>query len=120
MEKIMNNRKKYGVIFISILTLFLVCCFASKVIVNAATTGTITASTLFVRTGPSTEYSKVTVNGEAVFLSRGDTVSISYEKDGCYYITASFKGTKIIGFVSSNYVNATSVVPTAPPTSTPR
>ncbi len=120
METIKNNRKVYGIIFISILMLFIVCCFASKIDVSAATTGTIKASTLFVRTGPSTAHSKVTVNGEAVFLSKGDSVSISYEENGWYYITASFKGTKVTGFVSSVYVNATGVIPTAAPTATPK
>ena len=119
MEKVKNNQKKYGAIVIVVFMLVILVCFASKVNVSAATTGTITASTLFVRTGPSTEYSKVTVNGEGVFLSRGDSVSISYEENGWYYVTASFKGTKVMGFVSSVYVNAVGVIPTAAPTSTP-
>ena len=119
MEKIKNNQKKYGTIMVAVFMLVLIVCFASKMDVSAATTGTITASTLFVRTGPSTEYSKVTVNGEAVFLSRGDSVSISYKENGWYYVTASFKGTKVTGFVSAVYVNAVGTIPTAAPTSTP-
>ena len=94
MEKIKDNQKKYGTIMVAVFMLVLLVCFASKMNVSAATTGTITASTLFVRTGPSTEYSKVTVNGEAVFLSRGDSVAISYGTNGWYYVTASFKGNK--------------------------
>ncbi len=120
METIKNNRKTYGIIFISILMLFVVFCLANKIDVSAATTGTIKASTLFVRTGPSTAHSKVTVNGEAVFLSKGDSISISYEENGWYYVTANFKGTKVTGFVSATYVNVTGVIPTAAPTATPK
>lgn len=120
MEVIRSNQKKYGTIFIGILMLIIVVAFASKASVSAATNGTVTASTLFVRTGPSTEYSKVTVNGEAVFLSRGDSVAISYKNNGWYYVTASFKGTKINGFISATYVNVTGTVPTAAPTATPK
>lgn len=120
METIRNNRKTYGIIFISILMLFVVFCLASKIDVSAATTGTIKASTLFVRTGPSTSHSKVTVNGEAVFLSKGDSISISYEENGWYYVTANFKGTKVTGFVSAVYVDAIGAIPTAAPTATPR
>ncbi len=120
METIKNNRKTHGIIFISILMLFVVLCLASKIDVSAATTGTIKASTLFVRTGPSTSHSKVTVNGEAVYLSKGDSISISYEENGWYYVTANFKGTKVTGFVSANYVTATGVIPTAAPTATPK
>lgn len=119
MGAIKSNQKKYGIIFVSIFMLIMILAFASKSSVSAATNGTVTASTLFVRTGPSTEYSKVTVNGEAVFLSRGDSVAISYKDNGWYYVTASFKGTKINGFISATYVSVTGVVPTAAPTATP-
>lgn len=84
---------------------------------QAAVTGTITASTLFVRTGPSTEYEKATVNGKAVYLSRGDKVAVSYGNNGWYYVTASFEGTRVNGFVSAAYVAVAGAVPTAAPVS---
>lgn len=86
---------------------------------SAAVTGTVTASTLFVRTGPSTEYPKTEVNGKTVFLSRGDSVAISYGNNGWYYVTASFEGTKVKGYVSAAHILTTGAVPTAAPTATP-
>lgn len=86
---------------------------------SAAATGTVTASTLFMRTGPSTEYPKVQVNGKTVFLSRGDSVAISHGSNGWYYVTASFEGTKVKGYVSAAHIITNGVVPTAAPSATP-
>jgi len=86
---------------------------------SAAATGTVTASTLFMRTGPSTEYPKVEVNGKTVFLSRGDSVAISHGSNGWYYVTASFEGTKVKGYVSAAHIITNGVVPTAAPSATP-
>ena len=91
-----------------------------KTYASAAVSGTVTASTLFVRTGPSTEYPKVEVNGKTVFLSRGDSVAISHGSNGWYYVTASFEGTKVKGYVSAAHILTTGTVPTAAPTSTPK
>ncbi|MCQ2538254.1 MAG: SH3 domain-containing protein [Lachnospiraceae bacterium] len=86
---------------------------------SAATTGKVTAASLFVRTGPGTNYDKLTVNGKTTYLSKGDYVAISYETDGWYYITASFNGTKINGYVSAQYISTEGNVPTAAPSATP-
>lgn len=86
---------------------------------GAATTGTVTAASLFVRTGPGTTYDKLTVNGNTVMLSKGDYVAISYETNGWYYVTASYKGTKITGFVSAAYIATNGTIPTAAPSATP-
>jgi hypothetical protein len=61
----------------------------------------------------------VEVNGKTVFLSRGDSVAISYGNNGWYFVTASFEGTKVQGYVSAAHVITTGVVPTAAPTKTP-
>ena len=111
--------KKYITLFAGILMFVLVIGLGFRTYASAAVTGTVTASTLFVRTGPSTEYPKVESNGKTVFLSRGDSVAISYGNNGWYYVTASFEGTKIKGYVSAAHILTTGVVPTAAPTATP-
>ena len=82
--------KKYIAIFTGVLLFVLAIGLGFRTYASAAVSGTVTASTLFVRTGPSTEYPKVEVNGKTVFLSRGDSVAISYGSNGWYYVTASF------------------------------
>ena len=86
---------------------------------SAATTGTVTASSLYVRTGPGTNYDKVTVDGSAVLLAKGDYVAISYESSGWYYITASYKGKKVTGYVSAAYIATAGNIPTGAPSATP-
>ena len=116
----MKNRKfiskKYMLIFAGVLALVMAIGFGFRIYASAAVSGTVTASTLFVRTGPSTEYPKAEVNGKTVFLSRGDSVSISHGSNGWYYVTASFEGTKVQGYVSAAHILTTSTVPTAAPT----
>jgi len=90
-----------------------------KTQVNAAVTGKVTASTLYVRTGPSEEYPKLISDGTAVYLSRGDSVFISHSVNSWYYVTASFNGKKVTGYVSANYILTTEPVPTGAPSSTP-
>ncbi|MBO5352300.1 MAG: SH3 domain-containing protein [Lachnospiraceae bacterium] len=114
-----KHQKKYIAVFTALLLTVLMIGLGFRTYASAAVSGTVTASTLFVRSGPSTEYSKVTVNGKAVFLSRGDSVAISYATNGWYYVTASFDGQKVKGYVSAAYILTTGAVPTAAPTSTP-
>jgi len=114
-----STMKKYITIFVGVLLTVLAIGFGFRVHASAAVSGTVTASTLFVRTGPSTEYPKVEVNGKTVFLSRGDSVAISHGSNGWYYVTASFEGTKVQGYVSAAHVLTTGTVPTAAPTKTP-
>ncbi|MBP3569630.1 MAG: SH3 domain-containing protein [Lachnospiraceae bacterium] len=116
-EKIYS--KKYIALFTGILLFALVVGLGFRTYASAAVSGTVTASTLFMRTGPSTEYPKVEANGKAVFLSRGDSVAISYGSNGWYYVTASFEGTKVKGYVSAAYILTTGAVPTAAPSATP-
>lgn len=101
------------------LLLAFVIAFGCKVYVGAAVSGTVTATTLFVRTGPAEGYPKLVVDGTAVYLSRGDSVYISHSTNGWYYITASFNGTRVNGYVSANYIMANGAVPTAAPSNTP-
>ncbi len=86
--------------------------------VQAATEGTIIASSLYVRSGPSTSYSKMTVNGQDVYLSKNTVVDILDEKDGWYYIVTTFGGQTVKGYVSGKYVSV-ETTPTKAPTKTP-
>ena len=119
-KRTMKNKKsiskKYMIIFAGVLALALLIGFGFRIRASAAVSGTVTASTLFVRTGPSTEYPKVEVNGKTVFLARGDSVAISHGNNGWYFVTASFEGTKVQGYVSAAHILTTGTVPTAAPT----
>lgn len=119
MKKEKTYSKKYITIFTAVLLFVLAIGLGFRTYASAAVSGTVTASTLFVRTGPSTEYPKVEANGKTVFLSRGDSVAISYGSNGWYYVTASFEGTRIKGFVSAAHILTSGAVPTAAPTATP-
>jgi len=120
----MNREKKYSKKYIAIFTgvlLFVMAIgFGFRTYASAAVTGTVTASTLFMRTGPSTEYPKVEHNGKTVFLSRGDSVAVSHGSNGWYYVTASFEGAKVKGYVSAAHIITNAPVPTAAPTATPK
>lgn len=73
-------------------------------IASAATTGEVTASSLYVRTGPGTNYDKVTVNGSYAFFKKGEKITITGEKNGWYKISFTFNGKKLEGYVLGDYV----------------
>lgn len=72
-------------------------------------TGRVNATTLNVRSGPGTNYSKIAT------LNNNDTVYIIDLINGWYKIRI---GTNSVGYVSSQYIIETTVV-TPPPTTTP-
>lgn len=114
------RKRTMTVLFGVIITVLFIAGYGLHIYAQAAVTGTVTASTLFIRTGPSTNYDKLQVNGKIAYLSRGDKVAISYESNGWYYVTASFEGKKVTGFVSADYISVTDPVPTAAPSNTPK
>ncbi|MBQ8846902.1 MAG: SH3 domain-containing protein, partial [Lachnospiraceae bacterium] len=94
----------------------------APVMPQAAQEGTIIASSLYVRSGPSTSYSKITVNGEDVYLTKSTVVDIMDEENGWYYILATFGGKTVKGYVSGKYVSVEATVtqaPTKAPTKAP-
>ncbi len=93
--------------------------FYENVKTSAATTGTVTASSLFVRTGPGTDNDILTSDGENVVLTEGDYVAVFWEENGWYKVAASFNGKQTKGYVSKKYISASGAVPTGRPTSTP-
>ncbi|MCR5324412.1 MAG: SH3 domain-containing protein [Lachnospiraceae bacterium] len=69
--------------------------------------GKITAYSLNLRMGPSTEYEKVTVDGEPVVFANEQELTIIGEKNGWYHIKADYNGNKVEGFCLGDYVEIT-------------
>lgn len=119
----MRIQRRFGRCRIGLAMLLMFSIFAGEVtvlqpaIVQAATEGTILASTLYVRSGPGTSYSKMTVNGEDVYLTKNTVVQILGEEDGWYRIVTTFGGRSVTGYVSGRYVSAEEAAQT--PTATP-
>ncbi len=88
--------------------------------VFATTTGTVTANTLYVRTGPSTSSSHVVVKGSNVYLTKGAKVPILSTKGSFYYVSLTFSGKAVKGYVHKDYVKVTSAqsTPTPKPSNT--
>lgn len=87
--------------------------------VYAAQKGTVTASSLNVRSEPSITSAKVQLNGVDVFLKKDETVEILDEKGDFYYVSLIFSGKKLEGYVHKDYIKAekkASATPTPKPT----
>ncbi len=93
--------------------------------VYASKTGSVTATSLNVRSGPGTTYSIVQVNNSNVFVKQKDTITILDEKDGWYYISTKFNGKTVKGYVLDEFVKVENsseeeeTSPTKTPTKTP-
>lgn len=95
--------------------------------VSASQTGTVTASSLNVRTSPSTSATRVQQNGTNVFLLKGETVTILGQENGWYKISFRFNGKTLTGYVLGDFLKVSGSVtptpspkPTATPTPTPK
>ncbi len=91
----------------------------SKEAEAAGTKGICNASVLNIRTGPGTNYDKVSVNGVAAYLVMSQEVEILSEISGWYEINAVFNGTTVHGYAYSIYITKTEAAVTATPTPKP-
>lgn len=66
--------------------------------------GKITAYNLNLRTGPSTDYEKVTIDAEPVVFLNEQELIIAGEKDGWYHVRADYNGRMVEGFCLGKYV----------------
>lgn len=72
--------------------------------VYAAQKGIVTASSLNVRSQPSITSAKVQMGGADVYLKKDETVEILDEKGDFYYVSLTFNGKKIEGYVHKDYI----------------
>ncbi len=71
-------------------------------------TGTVNASSLKVRKGAGTTYAQLTSSGKGVLLAKGTKVTIGSEKNGWYYVSFTYNGKTLKGYVSKQYVTVAS------------
>lgn len=122
-EHMSDKRKyyKYLCLFLGVVLLTGLVNSTKFTKVDAATTGTVTATSLNVRVGPGTNYAKAQVKGSNVFLKKGDKVSILGTQNGWYKISLTYSGTKVVGYVLDDYIKAAkTTTPTPSPTPTPK
>lgn len=83
---------------------------------KTVTTGTVTATALYVRSGPGTSYSILTVNGSYVKLSKGTKVTVLATSGNWYKISLTYSGTAVTGYSCATYIKTTTVTTTPTPT----
>lgn len=84
--------------------------------------GTVTASTLNVRSEPSLTAPKVQLqDGTYVYLRMNETVTILKKEGDWYYISLKFNGKTVKGYVHSDYIKVKeSAAPSPTPTPSPK
>ena len=70
----------------------------------AASNAIVIVSTLNVRTGPGTTYSRVVVDGIEAYLVGQQEIEVTGTSGEWYQINASFRGKEISGYVYGPYV----------------
>lgn len=78
--------------------------FTVTTTVDAATTGTVTADRLNVRTGPGTNNRIMEYKGGLVILQNGTKVTIKSSKSGWYKVSFIYKGKELEGYVCDDYI----------------
>jgi len=88
--------------------------------VAAATTGTVTATSLNVRLEPDITSSKVQVNGSDTYIKKDEKITILDKIDEWYEISFKFSGKTVGGYVKKEYIIVDGGVEATPkPTETP-
>ncbi len=113
-----QNYNKWLILILIIAILIPNFLFNSNKEVTAAQTGTVTATTLNVRSKASTTSPKVQLNGSDVYLVKDETVNIIEESGDFYYVSLKFNGKTVKGYVHKNYIKVSK--PKATPTPTPK
>lgn len=78
--------------------------------------GVCTANELYIRTGPGTDYDRVSAGSKQVVLTKDQKVEILSEENGWYQIRAQFGKETVTGYCLGSYIKVTA---TAEPTPTP-
>lgn len=118
----MKFKKKYIVFILVLSLLFQSIFFGIPEQASANTTGTVTASSLYVRTGPSTNSSHIIVNGTKTYLKKGAKVPVLGSSSNFYYVSYKFNGKSLKGYVHKSYISLSknNTTPTKKPTPTPK
>lgn len=73
-------------------------------LIAATQTGTVTATTLYVRKGAGTNYAVMEISGKKVYLKKGDTVKVLAQKNGFYQVSFTYNKKNRKGYVSKSYI----------------
>lgn len=120
----MEKRTNYHriIVFMLCLSLFALQILPTYTIkVQAESQGTVTATSLNVRSGPGTSYAIVKVKGSNAFLKKGEKVTLVKKQGDWYKISFTFSGVKSEGYILGTYISKSTntTKPTATPTPTP-
>ncbi len=69
--------------------------------------GVITATELFMRSGPGTDYKNITKGSEKVVLVKDQQITVLGERNGWYHIRAEYKGETYEGYSLSDWIQLT-------------
>ncbi|MBP5184457.1 MAG: SH3 domain-containing protein [Lachnospiraceae bacterium] len=100
-------KKRRAVAFLLTICMFL-SLFYTQNNVTAASSGYVNVDVLNVRTGPSTSYARVKVNGVEAYLTQNAKVEILSKSGDWYQVNTTFAGQPISGYVFASYVTVTS------------
>lgn len=117
----LSMKLKYKRLLMIILCIALVIpqiMISNRVVVQGSSSGVCTANTLNIRTGPGTEYDKVTVDGMEAFLTKNQVVTVISEENGWFHIQTSFNEKTVEGYCLGTYIKTDSASDTVTPTAT--
>lgn len=128
MERRYNQRRILGLLLCLIVLIIQVSpIYDMKA--QAKSQGTVTATSLNIRSGPGTDYDLVKIKGSNAYLKKGETVTLLKKEGDWYNISFTFSGVTGEGYILGTYINkgdsaatitpTPKVTPTVTPTKTP-
>ena len=107
MNRMFSKELRTKLAFIVALALIVTALPQIPIFAKNEAKGVITATELFMRSGPGTDYKNITKGSEKVVLVKDQQITVLGERNGWYHIRAEYKGETYEGYSLSDWIQLT-------------
>ena len=100
-----NTVKRVALILVLVLIVAMIPDLATEAKKKSTVKGTVTASELYMRSGPGTEYTNILSAGEKVVLVKDQEVTVLGERNEWYHIKVTVNGEELEGYSLAKWIS---------------
>ena len=100
-----NTVKRVALVLVLVLIIMMIPDLATEAKKSSTVKGTVTASELYMRSGPGTEYTNILSGGEKVVLVKDQEVTVLGERNDWYHIKVKVNGEELEGYSLAKWIS---------------
>ena len=104
-----NTVKRVALVLVLVLIIMMIPDLATEAKKSSTVKGTVTASELYMRSGPGTEYTNILSGGEKVVLVKDQEVTVLGERNDWYHIKVKVNGEELEGYSLAKWISVDGV-----------